>query len=210
MSVVKNRLTLLAMVLFVLLSIAISISISISRNNNKFIADQYPSHVLGSRDARVHVTGYFDLEASESRAAWDRFAALREQYADRVSIEFRHFPITAIHRQSMTAAHSLEAAGEQGKFWEYLDVLWRQQDAWESIPDATPLFIQYADQSGVVDLARFQEDVRERRFSDRILHDLQFANDSGVSLDTPFVMNELLVSVNGVQLATERILSKPN
>lgn len=208
-SFLKSRSAFLTILLLALFSISVSISI-FRKDQPPSIEEEPPRHVLGSTDARVQVIGYFDLEAPESKAAWENISRIKDQYGDRIAIEFRHYPVTVIHRQSMTAAHSLEAAGEQGKFWEYLDVLWRQQDAWQSVPDATPLFIQYADQSDVNDLLRFQENIQQRRFLDRILLDLQLANDSGVSLDTPFVMNELLVSVNGVQLATERILSKPN
>lgn len=186
--------------IFLFISLLLQRSQSESKNS---------SHILGSEDARVHIIGYFDLESSQSREAWEKVVYLRDQYGDRVSFEFRHYPITAIHRHAMNASQALEAAEEQEKFWEFLDKLWEQQDAWHSVSDPVPLFTQYAEQSGVPDIPRFQEEVDRQRFSDRILRHLQQANDVGASLEQPFFINDQPVSASGVQLAVERILSKP-
>lgn len=187
------------------------ISLAISRKPQYFQSEpQSSSHMLGSEHARVHIIGYFDFEASESREAWEKIFSLREQYGDRLSIEFRHYPITAVHPRAMTAAMAAEAAGEQGKFWEFLDMLWSQQDAWRSIPSPQPLFDQYAEQVGVDDISRFREDVDRQRFKNRIFIDLDTANNARVSLETPLLINDRPVSVSGLQLATERILSKPD
>lgn len=205
----RRRFLIVAAIVFFLGLIFLSNSISNIPQNSQ-PKSQNASHFLDSKDARVHVIGYFDLEATESRDAWERLAQLREQYGDRISLEFRHYPVTAIHRHAMVAALAAEAAGEQGKFWEFLDMLWGQQDAWRSVPSPQPLFDQYAEQVGVDDISRFREDVNRQRFKDRIFIDLDTANNARISLDAPFFVADQLVSMSGLQLATERILSKPD
>lgn len=167
------------------------------------------SHILGSEDARVHIIGYFDLESSESREAWEKISHLREQYGDRLSIEFRHYPITAIHPHAMTAAVAAEAAGEQDKFWEFIDILWNQQDVWHAVSDPKMLFTQYTEQVGIKESARFLDDMEQQRLNVRILFDLDDANAQGISWGTPFLVNGKPTSVDVIQLAVERIISKP-
>lgn len=202
----RRRFLIVAAVVFFLGLIFLSIS-SIPQTSQS--GSQDASHILGSEDARVHIVGYFDLEAPESREAWEKISQLREQYGDRISIEFRHYPVTAIHRHAMAAALAAEAAGEQGKFWEFLGMLWGQQDAWRSVSDPVSLFVQYAEQAGVTNIPRFREDVDRQQFKDRILIDLDTANDVRVSLNAPVFINDQAVPMKSVQLAIERILSKP-
>lgn len=165
--------------------------------------------MLGSDDARVRITGYFDLEAPESRSAWEEVSRLRGQYGDRIALEFRHYPITATHRRAMDAALAAEAAGEQEKFWEFLEILWNQQDTWRSISDPLPLFLQYAKDVGVAELSQFRTDLDRQYFKDRVLDDLRMAQQTAIAVDTPLVVNGHPVSTQGVRLAVERILSKP-
>lgn len=167
------------------------------------------SHILGSKDARVYIIGYFDLESSQSREAWEKVAYLRDQYGDRVSFEFRHYPITAIHSRAMTAAMALEAAGEQEKFWEFLDILWSQQDTWRAVSDSKTLFTQYSTQAGIKDREEFLDAMEQQQLTARIFTDLRDAHAQGVSWETPFLVNGEPSQVDVIQLAVERVISKP-
>lgn len=195
-----------AAVVFFLGLIFLSISSILQTSQS---GSQDASHMLGSEDARVHIVGYFDLEAPESREAWEKISHLREQYGDRLSIEFRHYPITAIHPHAMTAAVAAEAAGEQDKFWEFIDILWNQQDVWHAVSDPKMLFTQYAEQVGVKESARFLDDMKQQRLKVWILSDLDDARTQGVSWGTPFLVNGKPTSIDVIQLAVERVISKP-
>jgi protein-disulfide isomerase len=195
-----------AAVVFFLGLIFLSISLIPQRSQSE---SNNSSHILGSEDARVHIVGYFDLEAPESREAWEKIFRLRGQYGDRLSIEFRHYPITAVHPHAMSAAMALEAAGEQGKFWEFIDILWNQQDVWHAVSDPKTLFTQYAEQVGIKESARFRDDTEQQRLKVRILSDLDDAYTQGVSWGTPFLVNGNPTSIDVIQLAVERVISKP-
>ena len=41
---------------------------------------------------------------------------------------YRHFPLTSIHPNAYPAALAAECANEQGKFWEFTDDMYENQD----------------------------------------------------------------------------------
>jgi protein-disulfide isomerase len=45
---------------------------------------------------------------------------------------YRHFPLTSIHPQAQPAAEASECAAAQGKFWEYADALFANQQSLSS------------------------------------------------------------------------------
>ena len=50
------------------------------------------------------------------------------QYSNEVKLIFRDFPISASHADAVGAALAANCANEQGKFWEYHDLLYQNQD----------------------------------------------------------------------------------
>lgn len=46
---------------------------------------------------------------------------------------YRHFPLNQIHPNAQKAAEASEAAGAQGKFWEYHDALFANMDSWKAL-----------------------------------------------------------------------------
>jgi protein-disulfide isomerase len=106
---------------------------------------------LGSPDAAVTVVEYGDFGCATCRA-WYRAGILdqiRAQYGDRVRFVWRDFPI--ITAQSPKAAEAAQCAYDQGKFWEYHDLLYDRAPAL-SINDLK----SYAAELGV-DAARFNQ-----------------------------------------------------
>lgn len=58
---------------------------------------------------------------------------LLDAYPDEVQIAYRHFPLTSIHALAQKAAEASEAAGAQGVFWEYHDLLFERQNEWAGL-----------------------------------------------------------------------------
>jgi protein-disulfide isomerase len=54
---------------------------------------------------------------------------VREIYGDRVKFVWKDFPLTSIHPQAVKASEAAHCAGDQGKYWEYHDVLFTNQRA---------------------------------------------------------------------------------
>ena len=64
------------------------------------------------------------------------YPQLKKEYIDtgKITFIYRHYPLTSIHPNAYPAALASECANEQGKFWEYHDILFSNQNAWEELP----------------------------------------------------------------------------
>ncbi|WP_224369184.1 DsbA family protein [Hyalangium versicolor] len=83
---------------------------------------------LGSADAKVTVEVWSDFECPFCARGAETVKALREKYGDQVRIVFRQNPLPA-HKNARLAAIAAMAAHEQGKFWEFHDALFANQNA---------------------------------------------------------------------------------
>jgi protein-disulfide isomerase len=84
---------------------------------------------IGSDSAKVVITEYADFGCPACRA-WHN-AGIREQviaaYGDQVQFVWKDFPV--ITAQSPKAAEAGQCAFDQGKFWEYHDILFENPSA---------------------------------------------------------------------------------
>jgi protein-disulfide isomerase len=87
------------------------------------------SRSLGPENAEVTVVEFLDPECESCRAVYPMVKQLLAQYGNRVRLVVRYMPL---HPNSVYAAGALEAAGEQGRFWDLLEVLFLHQPQWGS------------------------------------------------------------------------------
>jgi protein-disulfide isomerase len=83
---------------------------------------------------------------------------------DRVEITFKHFPLQALE-PSVQAAEAAEAAGAQGKFWPYHDLLFKNQNQ-VSRDD----FLRFAKELKL-DLKRFTKELDEHTYRAKVMAD---------------------------------------
>lgn len=89
-------------------------------------------HVLGNPNAKVTMIEYSDFECPFcGRMFVETLPKLKENFikSGKVKFVYRHFPLSSIHQNAQKAAEASECAGEQGKFWEYHDVIFQRQSA---------------------------------------------------------------------------------
>jgi len=77
-------------------------------------------YVKGKSDAQVKMIEFSDFECPYCKSAAPTVKAVQDKYGDKLSLEYRHFPL-AFHSKAQKAAEAAECAGEQGKFWEFHD-----------------------------------------------------------------------------------------
>jgi len=114
----------LAVVVVVTL-IALNVS-GAGRTNREGIVSEAKS--LGRADAPVVLTEFSDFQCPFcARFARDTEPQIIEQYVKtgKVRFEYKHFIV--IGEESWWAAEAAECAAEQGKFWEYHDLLFQRQ-----------------------------------------------------------------------------------
>ncbi len=79
--------------------------------------------VRGSKDAPVQFVEFADYECPYCQQVNPLIQKLQEEYGDKLSFAYKDFPLP-MHHRAQKAAEAARCAGEQGKYWEYHDVLY--------------------------------------------------------------------------------------
>lgn len=162
------------------------------------------SPTLGPADAPVTVVEFLDPECESCGAFHPTLKRILSDYGGRVRLVVRYMPF---HPNSVLAATVTEAAGEQGKYWEMQELLFRRQPEWGEIhghgghapvPAArreapAALFERYASELGL-DTGKIRAAVAERRYASKVERDRRDGQSLGVTKTPTFF-------VNGRQLA---------
>lgn len=83
-------------------------------------------HIRGGKDAKVTIVEYSDFECPFCSRAHPTVMQVLEEYGDDVRVVYRHFPLS-FHPQAQKAGEASECAADQGKFWQYHDVMFENQ-----------------------------------------------------------------------------------
>jgi protein-disulfide isomerase len=97
-------------------------------------------------------------------------------------LEWRDFPY--LGQESVTAALAARAAQDQGKFWEYHDLLYENQSGGFS----EERLIELAREAGL-DVERFEEDLASGRFEQAVAEDFREGQQMGITGTPTFVIN---------------------
>ncbi len=108
---------------------------------------------VGPADARVVVHLYSDFQCPACGSAEPGVAYAIQHYADRVRFVWKDFPLDQIHPHARLAANAARCAEDQGKFWPYHDLLYRQQSEWSTATDVPQKLASYAHESGLNEAA---------------------------------------------------------
>lgn len=145
--------------------------------------DPERDHIRGPVDGKVTLLEYGDYECIYCGRAEETIRELIARFGDELTYAWRHLPLQDVHPHAQLAAEAAEAAGGQGKYWEMHDLMIEHQNAME-ISDLR----RYAKQVGL-DTDRFWEDLRSRRYADRVAEDVESADESLVTGTPSFFIN---------------------
>jgi protein-disulfide isomerase len=105
------------------------------------------------------------------------------KHQDKVTLAYKHFPLTSIHPQALPAAKAAWAAGQQGKFWEYYSALFEGQKEL-----GEPLYASIAQKLNLK-LDKFNTDRNNPAAEAAIAKDVQLAQQLGIQGTPFFIMN---------------------
>jgi protein-disulfide isomerase len=80
----------------------------------------------GAKDAAVTIIEFSDFQCPFCQSATATMHQLMSQYAGKVRWVFRDFPIANLHPLAPKAHEAARCAADQGKFWEYHDLLFER------------------------------------------------------------------------------------
>ena len=191
-------------VIFIFLGAALVIAATIIWPNIAPIGDivipqakSYPladGNTIGEPNAPVVIEEFSDFQCSHCRNFHQTTGAqIIEQYVEtgQVFLIFRNFVI--VGRESLAAANGSMCAAEQGKFWEYADILFANQSGIDAGAFSDRRLEAFAENINL-DTALFRSCMRESRYQDQIQQDYQAGVSHGINSTPSFIINGKLVT----------------
>lgn len=177
-------------------------------------------HVKGSTDAPVVIVEYADFQCPGCASMNPRVNAAVEASDGKLAVVYRNY-ILSYHQNGTAAASAAEAAGLQGYWKPFTDLLFANQSEWEyaSATERTALFDQYfleaSNNQG--DLAQFKTDLASKRVSQKISFDMGIGKRIDIAGTPAFYIDGQLidwsnknggsVTVNGQTITWETTLT---
>ena len=142
----------------------------------------------GPVNAPVTIVEFTDFQCPACAAMHPVLEEVTESYGDKVRFVVRDFPLDR-HQNARKAAEAANAANAQGKFFEYIAILFKRQQALD-----IPSLKKYATELGL-DRARFDAALDRGTYAAEVQRDVEAGEMYGVNV-TPTIF------INGVQLRT--------
>jgi protein-disulfide isomerase len=130
--------------------------------------------VKGTTNTLVTIVEFTDFECPSCARQHPVLEKIMTEFGDRVRLVVRDFPLSQ-HANARKAAEAAEAAREQGKYWEYASVLFRNQSAL-----GVDKLRQYATDLGL-DRTKFDASLDSGKFAEKIQRDMVDGRKLGIN-----------------------------
>jgi protein-disulfide isomerase len=149
-------------------------------------------HVKGAAQPLLTVSEFADFRCPQCAHARLTFKQLMDGNPNTIRLIFHHYPLDSscnphmsqqVHPGSCAASIAAECAGEQGKFWEYADLLFSDQK--EYTKDE---FSGLAGKLGL-DVGRFQTCLDDGKIKEYIRKDIEEAERLGIKATPTLIIN---------------------
>ncbi len=152
------------------------IKLEIKQNPSNVIGE---SPVIGATEKKIVLIEFSDFQCPFCAKAHKTLKQFMAKHQNEVTLVYKHFPLTSIHPEAMSAAKAAWAASKQGKFWQYQDVLFAKQNKL-----GERLYINTAKKLKL-DLSQFNEQRNSEEVNAVIKKDKELAEKLGIK-GTPF------------------------
>lgn len=165
--------------------------------------DDDPSR--GDATAPVTIVEFTDFQCPACASMHPIIDDVVKVYGNKVRLVLRDFPLN-MHPQARKAAEAANAAYAQGKFFEYVALLFKRQNALD-----VPSLKKYATEIGL-DRARFDSELDSAKYAAEVKHDMNDADIYGVDSTPTIFINGVMLKVfseEGLKQAIDRALAAP-
>ena len=159
----------------------------------------------GRAAAPVTVVMFSDFQCPACGAAHPMIKKVVAEYGEKVRFVVRDFPLTNIHENAFNAALAAKAAFNQGKFFEYSDKLYSNQNALDAVS-----LKKYAAESGL-NLKQFEIDLTDEKTAAEVRKDMADGEKYGIKGTPTIFVNGVrvrILSAEGFREAIEKALKK--
>jgi protein-disulfide isomerase len=136
-------------------------------------------HIRGNINAPIKIVEFSDIECPFCKRFHETMKTISADYGDKVAWVYRHSPLVQIHPKAFNQAHATECVAElggEGKFWEYLDILYSRTPTNNQF-DLNNLVV-YAEEIGINKEA-FNTCQASMKYKDKINDQIKQATDAG-------------------------------
>jgi protein-disulfide isomerase len=164
-------------------------------NGNNTSNGQVTHHVEGDGKKGVTLVEYGDLQCPACTAYHPLVKQVVEKYKSDITFQYVNFPLVQLHQNAMAAHRAVEAASNQGKFWEMHDMLYEHSTEWNSSSNPFNVFQGYASQLGL-NIDQFKSDYASSQVNDVINADMAQGRKLGVNSTPTFYIDGKKVDQN--------------
>jgi len=202
MKYMKNPWIVVGVIAVVLIGGAWWYSSSASASYNEGVVVQ--SYFKGNPEAIVTLVKYSDFQCPACAQFAPVVQDVLDDYGDQISFEYKHFPLMQIHPFAEAAARAAEAAGQQGKFYEFHDVLFEKQTEWSAAAVPGAFFVRYAGELGL-DTDLFTKHQRSSLLQGKVRDQFNEARGLGLTGTPTFFLNGERMEIRTYQDFREQI-----
>lgn len=159
-----------------------------------------PARLRGNANADVTIVEFSDFQCPFCRKIQPTLKNLVAKYEGRVRLAYRDFPLRGMHGQAELGAESSRCAGEQGKFWEYHDLLFENPGKLDR--DGLAVLALRAK----LDEKRFDSCLSSGKYRAQVEQDLQDGLRAGVMGTPGIFINGVLLSGAQAEDAFEKVI----
>jgi protein-disulfide isomerase len=143
---------------------------------------------LGSASAPVTLVEFSDFQCPFCQRVAPTLKQVKERYGDKVRIVWKDFPLTQIHPEAFKASEAAHCAGDQGKYWQYHDQLFGNQQALR-----TDDLKRYATDLGL-DAPAFNSCLDSSKYGERVRDGVAQGTSLGVNSTPTIYINGRILS----------------
>jgi protein-disulfide isomerase len=144
------------------------------------------SPVKGPANAKVTIIEFSDFQCPYCRKGRDTMDEVAKAYPNDVKVSFKHYPLP-FHKEAEPAAKASWAAQQQGKFWEFHDALFNNQDKL-----GTDFYLATAKELKL-DEAKFKADMNSAAAAAQVKEDMELGSKNGIQGTPGFFVNGVAV-----------------
>jgi protein-disulfide isomerase len=164
------------------------VSVTLPEPRAEFALDEH-TPVRGPRNAPVMVVEFADYQCPYCRQLEPQLEQLKNELGDKMAIAYKDYPLQ-MHNFAPKMAEAARCAGEQGKYWEFHDFLFKDLKSFEIAP------MKEEARALNLDTAKFDKCVDADAETQLISQDSAQAQNLGVSATpTVFVNGRMLTGV---------------
>jgi protein-disulfide isomerase len=155
-----------------------------AKNRERLASADPPA--LGSPDAKVHIVEFLDPACETCAVFYPHVKKLMAENPGRIRLSVRHVPF---HKGSEHVVRMLEAARNQGKYWQALEAVFASQRQWTMNHQVYPERV-WPSLAGIgLDLDRIRSDMNSAEIAGRMERDFADARALGVSKTPEYFVN---------------------